>query len=217
MIDPRATYILLSVKRTIPQSHHLCLRARARSYREYDAARDLDRHRAHWPDDRPWRSESRGIAHIGQTIDLGDRNLEAAGIDQASKFPKHLCVCRGAVACRLDTVLVAAAKSRCSSDPFRNPISIGDRDHAVTGKPSTVCKTGEPNDLSTNIPSQLHRDRTHATCGTRDDDGVTCFQRNGLHCRIRRYSCDEQDARLLQETWAGRWTRWSASTMTSSA
>jgi hypothetical protein len=63
----------------------------------------------------------------------------------------------------------------------------------------------------------LHRDRTHATCGTRDDDGVTCFQRNGLHCRIRRYSCDEQDARLLQETWAGRWTRWSASTMTSSA
>ena len=36
------------------------VRARAQSCRGYDAAQDPDRHREHRPDDRPWRSGSRG-------------------------------------------------------------------------------------------------------------------------------------------------------------
>ena len=39
------------------------VRARAQSCRGYDAARDPDRHREHRPDDRPWRSGSRGGRH----------------------------------------------------------------------------------------------------------------------------------------------------------
>ena len=46
-----------------------------------------------------------GLAHIGQRIDLRDRDLETAGIDQAGKFRKHLGVRRRAVARRLDAVL----------------------------------------------------------------------------------------------------------------
>jgi len=45
-----------------------------------------------------------GIANIGQTIDLGDRDLEAAGIDQASKFRKHLGIRRLSISRRLDAV-----------------------------------------------------------------------------------------------------------------
>jgi hypothetical protein len=45
-----------------------------------------------------------GIADIGQTIDLGDRDLEAAGIDQASQFHKHLGIGRLGISRRLDAV-----------------------------------------------------------------------------------------------------------------
>jgi hypothetical protein len=46
-----------------------------------------------------------GLAHIGQTIDLGDRNLEAAGIDQTGKFCEHAGVRCRAVAFCFDAVL----------------------------------------------------------------------------------------------------------------
>ena len=38
-----------------------------------------------------------GFADIGQTIDLGDRDLEAASVDQARKFREHLGIRRRAV------------------------------------------------------------------------------------------------------------------------
>ena len=46
-----------------------------------------------------------GFADIGQTIDLGDRDLEAASVDQARKFREHLGIRRRAVALRLHAVL----------------------------------------------------------------------------------------------------------------
>ena len=45
-----------------------------------------------------------GIADILQTKDLGDRDIEAAGIDQASKFRKHLGIRRLGISRRLDAV-----------------------------------------------------------------------------------------------------------------
>jgi hypothetical protein len=177
-----------------------------------------------------------GIAHIGQTIDLGDRDLEAASIDQASKFRKHLGIRRRGIPRRLDAVFrgrrevddridpigrdaeferkvhIAAAESvdegidlvsRCGSDPVRNAFPISNRDHTMVGKPGMVCSAGKTDDLGADIPRQLHGDRAHAADGARDDDGIGCLQRNGLHRRISCGSRDEQSPCLLPRDMGG--------------
>ena len=49
----------------------------------------------------------------------------------------------------------------------------------VVSEPSMVCCAGETDDLSAKNFGQLDGDGAHATCRTRDDNGVACVQRDG--------------------------------------
>jgi hypothetical protein len=73
----------------------------------------------------------------------------------------------------------------------------------MVAEPGMVCGAGETDDLGADIRRQLHGDRAHAAGGARDDDGVSCLQRNGLHRRIGRGSRDEQGPRLFPRDMGG--------------
>ena len=47
-----------------------------------------------------------------------------------------------------------------------------------------VCCAGETDDLSAKNFGQLDGDGAHATCRTRDDNGVACVQRDGRFVSI---------------------------------
>src|ERR1700733_7431907 len=53
------------------------------------------------------------------------------------------------------------------------------------------------------ILGQLHGDRAYAARGARDDNGLACLQRNGLHRRISRGSRDKQSPTLLPRDMGG--------------
>jgi hypothetical protein len=59
------------------------------------------------------------LAHIGQAIDLGDRDLKTARIDQPGKFREHLGIRRRAVAFGLDAVLRGRREVDDRIDPVR--------------------------------------------------------------------------------------------------
>jgi hypothetical protein len=93
--------------------------------------------------------------------------------------------------------------SRCCSDPFRDAVPIPDRDHTVITEPCMIRGARQTDDLGADIPGQLHGNRAYTARGARDDDGVGCLQRNGLHRRISRGSRDKQSPCLLPRDMGG--------------
>ena len=60
-----------------------------------------------------------GLPHVGQPVDLGDRNLEAARIDQTGQFREHLGIRGRAVAFGLDAVFRGRREVDDRIDPIR--------------------------------------------------------------------------------------------------
>ena len=63
-----------------------------------------------------------GLAHVGQPIDLGDRDLQVAGIDQAGQFGEHLSIRGRGVSFGLDAVFRGRREVDDRIDPFRRDI-----------------------------------------------------------------------------------------------
>src|SRR3984957_8390230 len=93
--------------------------------------------------------------------------------------------------------------SGCGSDSIRDAFPISDWDHTVVSEPGMVCCAGETDDLSAENFGQLDGDGANATCRTRDDNGVACLQRDGMHRRISGSSCNKQCPSLLPRNMGG--------------
>jgi hypothetical protein len=73
----------------------------------------------------------------------------------------------------------------------------------VVSEPGMVCCAGETDDLSAENFGQLDGDGAHATCRTRDDNGVVCLKRDGMHRRISSSSRNEQCPSQLPRNMGG--------------
>jgi len=119
-------------------------------------------------------------------------------IARDSEFERHIHI---AAAERVDEGIDFACG--CGSDSIRDAFPISDWDHTVVSKPGMVCCAGETDDVSAENFGQLDGDGAHATCRTRDDNGVACLQRDGMHRRVSSSSRNEQCPSLLPRNMGG--------------
>jgi hypothetical protein len=76
------------------------------------------------------------LAYFGQTINLGDRDLQAACVNQAGEFRKHLGIRRGAVALRLDAMFRGRREIDDRVDPVGRNSKFERQIHIAAAEPA---------------------------------------------------------------------------------